>query len=368
MVWLTTVELMSSDTNRAIPASDITEQICFITKRPKILFVNKFTSTGKHSSSPMAYSLKGGWKVFLMENSDCSRSQIQPQQYYPPGVVPTPQQRECSFPERAAQLSMNTVQTVINDRNQGYSQKPNYLEQPSVVTSPHNMIFPVWQHGHQDHFMVQNPRVQQNAEFIQGVTVPFTQPQFSYDVQPHISNITQQGAISQGVQYSRNPAFIQYEEIGDSPIYNNSISREYTVFETTTPICEREPKGTFLIRYEDLDKPEYAGHIWLVDNHRLLQKYTFDGLYPSNVRVFSRTNRFSGWLYDRPWLYHPLYDVKSVLGKMEKVAIRNHPTRDELLARRNTESRRALETELEQMKVNEKTGASDGGCSDKEHE
>ncbi|VDM82491.1 unnamed protein product [Strongylus vulgaris] len=53
------------------------------------------------------------------------------------------------------------------------------------------------------------------------------------------------------------------------------------------------PKGTFLVRYADLESEEYAGHIWLVDNHQLLQKYTYDGLDASNVKVFSRTERVS---------------------------------------------------------------------------
>uniref|UniRef100_A0A0K0D0F7 IGv domain-containing protein n=1 Tax=Angiostrongylus cantonensis TaxID=6313 RepID=A0A0K0D0F7_ANGCA len=52
-------------------------------------------------------------------------------------------------------------------------------------------------------------------------------------------------------------------------------------------------KGTFLIRYADLDSDQYAGHIWLVDNHQLLQKYTYDGIDASNARVFSRTERVS---------------------------------------------------------------------------
>ncbi|EYC11755.1 hypothetical protein Y032_0049g1750 [Ancylostoma ceylanicum] len=82
------------------------------------------------------------------------------------------------------------------------------------------------------------------------------------------------------------------------------------------------PKGTFLVRYADLDSTEYAGHIWLVDNHQLLQKYTYDGLDASSIKVFSRTERYSGWLCTCPWLYHPLPDVKNILGNMEKHAER----------------------------------------------
>ncbi|KAK5986213.1 hypothetical protein GCK32_014844 [Trichostrongylus colubriformis] len=84
------------------------------------------------------------------------------------------------------------------------------------------------------------------------------------------------------------------------------------------------PKGTFLVRYADLDSDEYAGHIWLVDNHQLLQKYTYDGLDASNLKIFSRTERYSGWLCTCPWLYHPLPDVKGILGNMEKVR-RSYP-------------------------------------------
>ncbi|VDM64610.1 unnamed protein product [Angiostrongylus costaricensis] len=187
-------------------------------------------------------------------------------------------------------------------------------------------------------------------------------------------NTLENGANAEEVQSRGRPKTHKSDGDGANFQLGETSTDKQTALSTRRVLLEQTRnnmafrKGTFLIRYEDLDKPEYAGHIWLVNSHRLLQKYTFDGIYASNVRVFSRTNRFSGWLHDRSWLYHPLYDVESVLGKMEKVAIRNHPTRDELFARRNAESRRALETELEQMKDSEKTGASGGGNSNEEHE
>ncbi|CAJ0593297.1 unnamed protein product [Cylicocyclus nassatus] len=103
------------------------------------------------------------------------------------------------------------------------------------------------------------------------------------------------------------------------------------------------PKGTFLVRYADLDNEDYAGHIWLVDNHQLLQKYTYDGLDAFNVKVFSRTERYSGWLCTCPWLYHPLTGVKGIFGNLEKVAILNYPTKDELFARRELFARKEEE-------------------------
>ncbi|KAK6727672.1 hypothetical protein RB195_005391 [Necator americanus] len=126
------------------------------------------------------------------------------------------------------------------------------------------------------------------------------------------------------------------------------------------------PKGTFLVRYADLDSDQYAGHIWLVDNHQLLQKYTYDGLDASNVKVFSRTERYSGWLCTCPWLYHPLSDVKSILGNMEKVSITNYPTRDELFARREEEKLKAPEPEP--MEEHQETVPSDGDHSGDEHD
>ncbi|KAK6040104.1 hypothetical protein COOONC_22390 [Cooperia oncophora] len=128
------------------------------------------------------------------------------------------------------------------------------------------------------------------------------------------------------------------------------------------------PKGTFLVRYADLDSDEYAGHIWLVDNHQLLQKYTYDGLDASNLKIFSRTERYSGWLCTCPWLYHPLSDVRGILGNMEKVCVRNHPTRDELFARREEESKKAPDPEPEQMDTAEEAVNSDTEHLCDEHE
>ncbi|WKX91071.1 hypothetical protein Q1695_009704 [Nippostrongylus brasiliensis] len=122
------------------------------------------------------------------------------------------------------------------------------------------------------------------------------------------------------------------------------------------------PKGTFLVRYADLDSDEYAGHIWLVDNHQLLQKYTYDGLDSSNVKVFSRTERYSGWLCTCPWLYHPLTEVRGILGNFEKVSVTNHPTRDELLARREEERKKAPELNQDSLDVTQ-----DGSDSEEEH-
>ncbi|KHJ93579.1 hypothetical protein OESDEN_06508 [Oesophagostomum dentatum] len=129
------------------------------------------------------------------------------------------------------------------------------------------------------------------------------------------------------------------------------------------------PKGTFLVRYADLDNEEYAGHIWLVDNHQLLQKYTYDGLDACNVKVFSRTERYSGWLCTCPWLYHPLPDVKGVFGNMEKVAITNYPTREELLARREEELLKAPRPEpTKESQEAEEMAHSDADHSEDEHE
>ncbi|KAL6729386.1 hypothetical protein Aduo_000443 [Ancylostoma duodenale] len=128
------------------------------------------------------------------------------------------------------------------------------------------------------------------------------------------------------------------------------------------------PKGTFLVRYADLDSSEYAGHIWLVDNHQLLQKYTYDGLDASSVKVFSRTERYSGWLCTCPWLYHPLPDVKSILGNMEKMSYKKNDK--ELFARREEEKLKAPEPEPEPEHTEEaqETAHSDADHSGDEHD
>ncbi|KAK6022100.1 hypothetical protein OSTOST_12215 [Ostertagia ostertagi] len=138
------------------------------------------------------------------------------------------------------------------------------------------------------------------------------------------------------------------------------------------------PKGTFLVRYADLDSDEYAGHIWLVDNHQLLQKYTYDGLDASNLKIFSRTERYSGWLCTCPWLYHPLPDVRGILGNMEKYHWSQLFNADLIMlipkkkvdwvSKEKEESKKAPEPEPEQVDTAEEAVNSDAEHLCDEHE
>ncbi|VDL82666.1 unnamed protein product [Nippostrongylus brasiliensis] len=158
-------------------------------------------------------------------------------------------------------------------------------------------------------------------------------------------------------QKKKNMAF-PVSRLLESMTYMNPAQ---SVFGQVKQAAQFYMKGTFLVRYADLDSDEYAGHIWLVDNHQLLQKYTYDGLDSSNVKVFSRTERYSGWLCTCPWLYHPLTEVRGILGNFEKVSVTNHPTRDELLARREEERKKAPENQ-DSLDVTQ-----DGSDSEEEH-
>ncbi|KAJ1348523.1 hypothetical protein KIN20_003840 [Parelaphostrongylus tenuis] len=309
---------------------------------------------------------------FNTDENQFPRNLMLSQQYYPPNVVFTPHQQVYHRPTNpAAQFPVNTVRSVVAQR----------------------------------------------------VALPVTQSVYPNEVKPQVGYNTPHEAI--GMQFGTDPAYVQYDRIEDTQIYNNYMSREPTKFMTAPPTFKQEPnfliyrylsdgvvvktesfldgdegvsdalprkqrllkrrlgdstegdvslegvqKGTFLIRYSDLDSSDYAGHVWLVDNHQLLQKYTYDGLDASNVKVYRRTERFSAWLYNAPWLYHPLRNVKD-LGNLEKVSIEEQPTKDELLARREAESKKATTLESELSEVTEKTevtGSSDDEHSDDEHE
>uniref|UniRef100_A0A1I7XP53 GLOBIN domain-containing protein n=1 Tax=Heterorhabditis bacteriophora TaxID=37862 RepID=A0A1I7XP53_HETBA len=101
-------------------------------------------------------------------------------------------------------------------------------------------------------------------------------------------------------------------------------------------------KGTFIIRYSDMESPEYAGHIWLVDNHQLLQKYTLDGVKGDGIREYSKTERYSGWLCDEPCLYFPLAEVKESYDNMQKVIVSFFPSPQEIEAMKKEQLKQKL--------------------------
>uniref|UniRef100_A0A158P6D7 Ovule protein n=1 Tax=Angiostrongylus cantonensis TaxID=6313 RepID=A0A158P6D7_ANGCA len=181
---------------------------------------------------------------FNPDDSQCSQGQVLPQQYCPPGVVFTPQQREYFPIQRPAQFPMNAVHPVASDSDHSYSRIFNYWEDPSVVTSPQNMMFPVNQYGLQDQPMFRNTRVDQSSKIVRHVAVPLTQPDHGYpnEVQPQVRYSTPQGAISHGTQYNGDLECMQYERIENPHLYKNTMNREPTVFISVPPICEQEPR------------------------------------------------------------------------------------------------------------------------------
>ncbi|VDO93535.1 unnamed protein product [Heligmosomoides polygyrus] len=248
----------------------------------------------------------------------------QHQQFYSHAAQLTPQQREYLL-RRGAQVPMHfavgpSPQTAVHY----YSRQLNSQEQ-------HTLAAQGQQHQQQQNVqysmmpaMMQQQRVQRSATPV-AQRVPIVvrqrqpaaaQQQFQYSGQPLGNH------LRPGVQYAGD--LVKTEPPDEQPTTLNDVlvklkrkrPRKTKALDING---EGEDKGTFLVRYADLDSDEYAGHIWLVDNHQLLQKYTYDGLDASNVKIFSRTERYSGWLCTCPWLYHPLEDVRGSLGNMEKV-------------------------------------------------
>uniref|UniRef100_A0A2A6BNF8 Uncharacterized protein n=1 Tax=Pristionchus pacificus TaxID=54126 RepID=A0A2A6BNF8_PRIPA len=75
------------------------------------------------------------------------------------------------------------------------------------------------------------------------------------------------------------------------------------------------PKGTFLIRLQDVKVRTGKDHIWLVDNHQLLQRFNNeDGTVRADgSRIYHKTDRYTGWLCHEGFHYFPLFDGTHVL-------------------------------------------------------
>uniref|UniRef100_A0A0R3S678 Transcription initiation factor TFIID subunit 7 n=1 Tax=Elaeophora elaphi TaxID=1147741 RepID=A0A0R3S678_9BILA len=67
------------------------------------------------------------------------------------------------------------------------------------------------------------------------------------------------------------------------------------------------PKGTFLIRYCDLETLE-CDQIWCVDNHHMLLKYRLTSHIEGKRRLYlkSQPERYVGWKCEEPWHFHEL--------------------------------------------------------------
>ncbi|KAL3997319.1 hypothetical protein ACH3XW_10365 [Acanthocheilonema viteae] len=67
------------------------------------------------------------------------------------------------------------------------------------------------------------------------------------------------------------------------------------------------PKGTFLIRYSDLETLD-CDQIWCVDNHHMLLKYRLSSHIEGKRRLYlkSQPERFVGWKCEEPWHYYQL--------------------------------------------------------------
>ncbi|EFO17007.2 hypothetical protein LOAG_11496 [Loa loa] len=67
------------------------------------------------------------------------------------------------------------------------------------------------------------------------------------------------------------------------------------------------PKGTFLIRYCDLETLD-SDQIWCVDNHHMLLKYRLTSHIEGKRRLYlkSQPERFIGWKCEEPWHFYEL--------------------------------------------------------------
>ncbi|VDK84923.1 unnamed protein product [Litomosoides sigmodontis] len=67
------------------------------------------------------------------------------------------------------------------------------------------------------------------------------------------------------------------------------------------------PKGTFLIRYSDLETLD-CDQIWCVDNHHMLLKYRLTSHIEGKRRLYlkSQPERFIGWKCEEPWHFYEL--------------------------------------------------------------
>ncbi|EJW76050.1 hypothetical protein WUBG_13041, partial [Wuchereria bancrofti] len=67
------------------------------------------------------------------------------------------------------------------------------------------------------------------------------------------------------------------------------------------------PKGTFLIRYCDLETLD-CDQIWCVDNHHMLLKYRLSSHIEGKHRLYlkSQPERFIGWKCEEPWHFYEL--------------------------------------------------------------
>ncbi|GMR55114.1 hypothetical protein PMAYCL1PPCAC_25309, partial [Pristionchus mayeri] len=92
------------------------------------------------------------------------------------------------------------------------------------------------------------------------------------------------------------------------------------------------PKGTFLIRLQDVKVRDGRDHIWLVDNHQLLQRYNNESgsVRVDGSRVYNKTDRYTGWLCHEGHHYFPLYEEKHVLRQDADTVTVLFPDEDDL--------------------------------------
>ncbi|CAI4226817.1 unnamed protein product [Auanema sp. JU1783] len=100
------------------------------------------------------------------------------------------------------------------------------------------------------------------------------------------------------------------------------------------------PKGTFLIRLSDTSTTEGNNAIWMVDNYQLLQKCVIDRTDANGTRFYAKTERYSGWLADEPWLYFPLTSIEIMKDPTNPqnplIALISSPTPGEMENHRNS--------------------------------
>ncbi|TKR86864.1 hypothetical protein L596_011371 [Steinernema carpocapsae] len=86
------------------------------------------------------------------------------------------------------------------------------------------------------------------------------------------------------------------------------------------------PKGTFLLRLDDLGTPR-RDLIWCVDNHRLIVRY--DRCLDSSKQTYLKTNRYAGWMCNDPESYFVIGDVV-ILESGSRIEINDFPSAEKL--------------------------------------
>ncbi|GMT29999.1 hypothetical protein PFISCL1PPCAC_21296 [Pristionchus fissidentatus] len=123
------------------------------------------------------------------------------------------------------------------------------------------------------------------------------------------------------------------------------------------------PKGTFIVRLQDVKVRNGKDHIWLVDNHQLLQRYNNESgaVQPDGSRVYQKTDRYTGWMCHEGFHYFPLFDERHVLNQDGNKVTVMFPSEEELQEAISFEEQVKIERSIAAFEA-EKAGCS-SACS-----